>query len=194
MTDTLTVLLGSQVAGTLTRAKGGKLTFVYDDAYRSAEAPTPVSVSMPPQIRSHPDRVVDPWLWGLLPDNDAVLARWARRFSVSATTPFGLLASPVGQDCAGAVRFVAPDSLDAALGRPGRVRWLTDDEVAARLARAPPGPHRLAGRRLHRPVQPGWRPGEDGPVPPQRRPVGPAGGGGGHQPHSQAGHRRLRRS
>jgi len=134
MTDTLTVLLGSQVAGTLTRAKSGKLTFVYDDAYRGAEAPTPLSVSMPPQIRSHPDRVVVPWLWGLLPDNDAVLARWARRFSVSATTPFGLLASPVGQDCAGAVRFVAPDSLDAALGRPGRVRWLTDDEVAARLA------------------------------------------------------------
>ena len=134
MTDTLTVLVGNQVAGTLTRAKGGKLAFVYDDAYRSAEAPTPLSVSMPPQIRSHPDRVVVPWLWGLLPDNDAVLARWARRFSVSATTPFGLLASPVGQDCAGAVRFVAPDTLDAALGRPGRVRWLTNDEVAARVA------------------------------------------------------------
>ena len=133
MTDALTVLLGSEVAGTLTRAKGGKLSFVYDDTYRRAEAPTPLSVSMPPQVRSHPDRVVLPWLWGLLPDNDAVLARWARRFSVSATTPFGLLASPVGQDCAGAVRFVAPDSLDAALVRPGRVRWLTDDEVAARL-------------------------------------------------------------
>ncbi|MGH8975813.1 MAG: type II toxin-antitoxin system HipA family toxin, partial [Acidimicrobiia bacterium] len=82
----------------------------------------------------HHDRVVVPWLWGLLPDNDSVLARWARRFAVSATAPFGLLASPVGQDCAGAVRFVAPDGLDAALGRPGRVRWLTDGEVAARLA------------------------------------------------------------
>ncbi|HEV7687210.1 MAG TPA: HipA N-terminal domain-containing protein, partial [Acidimicrobiia bacterium] len=77
MTDTLIVLMGDQVAGTLTRAKGGKLAFVYDDAYRGTGTPTPLSLSMPPQIRAHPDRAIVPWLWGLLPDNDAVLARWA---------------------------------------------------------------------------------------------------------------------
>jgi serine/threonine-protein kinase HipA len=133
MTDALTVLLGDRVAGVVTRARGGRLSFVYDDAYRSQEGPTPLSLSMPAQVRTHPDRVVTPWMWGLLPDNDAVLARWARRFGVSASSPFGLLASPVGQDCAGAVRFVASDAVDAALGRPGRVQWLTEEDVAARL-------------------------------------------------------------
>jgi serine/threonine-protein kinase HipA len=133
MTDVLTVLLRDRVAGVVTRARGGKLGFDYDDAYRRQEGATPLSLSMPAQVKTHPDRVVTPWMWGLLPDNDAVLARWARRFGVSATSPFGLLASPVGQDCAGAVRFVAPDAVDAALVRPGRIRWLTEDEVAARL-------------------------------------------------------------
>ena len=133
MTDVLAVLLGDRVAGFVTRAVGGKLNFVYDDAYRNQDGPTPLSLSMPAQIKTHPDRVVTPWMWGLLPDNDAVLARWARRFAVSASSPFGLLASPVGQDCAGGVRFVAPDAVDAALGRPGRIQWLTEDDVAGRL-------------------------------------------------------------
>ena len=133
MTDVLTVLLGDRVAGFVTRAASGKLTFAYDDAYRNQDEPTPLSLSMPAQIRTHPDRVVTPWMWGLLPDNDAVLARWARRFGVSPSSPFGLLASPVGQDCAGAVRFVAPDAVDATLKRPGRIQWLTEEDVAARL-------------------------------------------------------------
>lgn len=129
----LVVLLGDAVAGVVTRGRGGQLSFVYDDAYRTTDAPTPLSVSMPTQVKVHPDRVVTPWLWGLLPDNDAVLARWARRFQVSASSPFGLLASPVGQDCAGAVRFVAAGAVGAALGRPGRIEWLTEENVAALL-------------------------------------------------------------
>ena len=133
MTDVLAVVLGDRVAGFVTRAGGGKLSFAYDDAYRNQDRPTPLSLSMPPQIKTHPDRVVTPWMWGLLPDNDAVLTRWARRFGVSPSSPFGLLASPVGQDCAGGVRFVAPDAVDATLARPGRIQWLTEDDVAARL-------------------------------------------------------------
>ena len=133
MTDTLTVLLGDRVAGIVIRSGGGKLSFVYDDSYRNQGEPTPLSLSMPAQIRTHPDRVVRPWMWGLLPDNDAVLARWARRFGASPSSPFGLLASPIGQDCAGAVRFVPPDAVDAALGRRGRIHWLAEEDVAARL-------------------------------------------------------------
>jgi serine/threonine-protein kinase HipA len=77
--------------------------------------------------------VVTPWLWGLLPDNEAVLRRWARHFHASASSPFSLLSTPVGEDCAGAVRFVAPTELDRALGRPGEVAWLSDEQVAERL-------------------------------------------------------------
>ena len=133
MSDALVVLLGDQVAGTLTRLTGGQLRFDYDRDYRESEAPTPLSLSMPVRIASHPDRVVTPWLWGLLPDNEAVLRRWARELQASASSPFSLLSTPVGEDCAGAVRFVAPDRVEEALGRSGEVTWLDEDGVAERL-------------------------------------------------------------
>lgn len=133
MSNTLTVVLGDQVAGTVTRVARGRLRFDYDDSYRNGADATPLSVSMPTQISSHPDHVVAPWLWGLLPDNDAVLRRWGRQFHVSGSSPFSLLSSPVGEDCAGAVRFAPPAELDRLLRRPGDVTWLSVDGVAQRL-------------------------------------------------------------
>jgi serine/threonine-protein kinase HipA len=131
MTDALVVVVGETVAGTVTRARG-KLQFDYNDDYWESTA-TPLSLSMPTLVRSHPHQVVTPWLWGLLPDNDAVLGRWARQFHVSPSSPFSLLATPVGEDCAGAVRFSPPDEVDRALGRLGDVVWLTADDVEQRL-------------------------------------------------------------
>ncbi len=133
MSESLAVLMGSEVAGTLFRLPGGRLRFDYDDEYRSGAAATPLSLSMPIQVRTHHDRVVSPWLWGLLPDSDAVISRWARQFHASAASPFSLLATPVGADCAGAVRFVAPESVDAHLVRTGDVTWLSETDVAQRL-------------------------------------------------------------
>ncbi len=134
MTDSLVVLMEDQVAGTVVRARGGRLTFTYSEEYRTREGATPLSLSMPTQILSHPDQVVTAWLWGLLPDNDAVLRRWGREFQVSASSPFSLLGTPVGEDCSGAVRFAAPENVERALRRPGEVSWLTEEQVAERLA------------------------------------------------------------
>ena len=133
MTDSLVVVLDDAVAGTLTRLRGGRLRFEYDDEYRRRPNATPLSVSMPTQVRSHPDGVIAPWLWGLLPDNEAVLARWARQFHASASSPFSMLATPIGHDCAGAVRFASPEDLSDLLARPGEVAWLSGEEVAERL-------------------------------------------------------------
>jgi serine/threonine-protein kinase HipA len=133
MTDILAVVLGDALAGTLTRLAGGRLRFDYDDDYRNSRSATPLSVSMPTTVRSHPDGVISPWLWGLLPDNQAVLERWARDFHASASSPFALLATQIGHDCAGAVRFAAPGELDEIIGKPGAVTWLTDEAVAQRL-------------------------------------------------------------
>jgi serine/threonine-protein kinase HipA len=133
MTDTLAVLLDDTIAGTVTRVARGALRFEYADEYRQQADPTPLSLSMPTQVRSHPDHVISPWLWGLLPDNNAVLARWGRQFQVSASSPFSLLATPIGEDCAGAVRFAPPDDVDRVLTRGGDITWLTEDEVATRL-------------------------------------------------------------
>ena len=133
MTDSLLVVLDDVIAGTLERLPGGRLRFDYTEEYRDRPGATPISLSMPPQVRSHSDRTITPWLWGLLPDNDAVLARWARQFHVSSSSPFSLLATQIGEDCAGAVRFAPPEEIDRVLARPGGVTWLTEDEVGQRL-------------------------------------------------------------
>jgi serine/threonine-protein kinase HipA len=133
MSDSLAVLLDDKIAGELTRLRGGRLRFDYDARYRRLKVATPLSVSMPPQVASHPNHVVNPWLWGLLPDNDAVLGRWAREFHASASSAFSMLTTPIGHDCAGAVRFAAADEVDQLLRRPGDVAWLSEEQVAQRL-------------------------------------------------------------
>ncbi len=133
MTNVLFVILDDAVAGTLTRLPQGRLRFDYDDDYRRRAEPTPLSLSMPTQVKIHPDNLIVPWLRGLLPDNEAVLTRWGRQFHVSASSPFALLGSPIGEDCAGAVRFAPPDDVDRVLTRAGDVTWLTEGQVAERL-------------------------------------------------------------
>ena len=133
MTETLVVALGTTVAGTLTREPRG-LRFDYDDAYRQRPGATPLSVSMPLQVRTHRAGKITSWLWGLLPDRADVLGRWSREFQTTSSSPFALLASPVGEDCAGAVRFLHPGRVATMLDRPGSIEWLSEQEVAARLA------------------------------------------------------------
>jgi serine/threonine-protein kinase HipA len=132
VSDDLVVALEGVVAGTLTRDRNG-LRFTYDSDYQNRPGATPISMSMPLQAPIHRAGVVTPWLWGLLPDNADVLERWARRFQVSVSSPFALLGTSVGEDCAGAVQFLRPERADDVLGRPGTVEWLNDDQVATRL-------------------------------------------------------------
>lgn len=140
--STLSVLIGDQVAGTLTRTSRGQ-RFVYEEGYATAPAPTPLSVSMPTETLEHTGPTLTAWLWGLLPDDEQVRSRWARQFHVTTSNPFALLATPLGEDCPGAVRFVHPDRIDhvladdaayreaeAAAQGNGDLRWLTDGDVA----------------------------------------------------------------
>ena len=132
MTDTLVVLMHDDVAGTVIRPSGDRIRFEYADSYRTSPKATPLSRAMPLTVRSHPDAVISPWLWGLLPDNDDVLARWARQFQVSRT-PFSLLGTRIGEDCAGAVRFCPDSEVDRLISRAGQVEWLDEAGVAARI-------------------------------------------------------------
>src|SRR5262249_18335136 len=73
------------------------------------------------------------FLWGLLPDNEFVLDRWARRFQVSARNVFALI-SHVGEDCAGAVQFVTRERLGAVQsGDSDNIDWLDEAGLAQRL-------------------------------------------------------------
>lgn len=138
--EELHVLLGERVAGTLTRTSRNQLSFAYDGEYANSPTATPLSISMPTQIPTHRGSSVNAWLWGLLPDDAQVRDRWGRHFQVSTASPFSLLATPLGEDCPGAVRFVGPDRLDAVLDEDAAhrdgdspeedLRWLDEDDVA----------------------------------------------------------------
>lgn len=130
-TRELAVFMEGKRAGTLAQ-DGPNLRFAYHPAYREDRTSTPLSVSMPLAIATHPNRIIRPWIAGLLPDNDQVLARWARQFQVSAT-PFALLGSQVGSDCAGAVQFIPLDRASEFDADQGSVEWLTDEDVGQRL-------------------------------------------------------------
>lgn len=133
MTDVLAVILRDTVAGTVTRLSPSRLRFDYDASYMRHSSFTPLSLTMPTTVRSHPNHIITPWLWGVLPDSQAVLERWARQFHVSPSSPAAFLSTPVGEDCPGAVRFVRPEGLDRARARAGDVVWLDEDGVGRRL-------------------------------------------------------------
>jgi serine/threonine-protein kinase HipA len=111
-----------------------RLAFEYAPSWQENAQAYPLSLSMPLAATSHAHAVVEPFLWGLLPDNNEILRRWGQRFQVSPRNPFRLLAN-VGEDCAGAVQLVKPESVSDYLAesQKGKVDWLTDDEIAARM-------------------------------------------------------------
>ena len=120
----LHVLIGGAHAGLVHRARG-RLTFTYDDAYIDEPNATPLSICMPLSSSPYSGKRVSSFLSGLLPDSDAVRARWAAEFA-TRDTPFDLLAN-VGEDCAGAVQLVRDDRLPGIAS--GGVRWMSDREV-----------------------------------------------------------------
>lgn len=133
MIKELIAVVDSREMGRITRDRNGKLSFVYGDDWRNAPDAFPLSLSMPLGLAQHRNAKIDPFLWGLLPDNERVLDQWGRRFHVSARNAFGLIAN-VGEDCAGAVQFVRHDRLEAIQRRStADVEWLTEATIAQRL-------------------------------------------------------------
>jgi len=133
MTTNLIAFAEGLVMGTVTHGKGGRLTFLYSDEWLASSPAYPLSVSIPLAPGQQGQGKIEPFLWGLLPDNEIVLGQWARKFHVSPRNVFGLIAN-VGEDCAGAVQFVRPDRLDAVRsGAEPEIQWLHEAGVAERL-------------------------------------------------------------
>ncbi|WFU14433.1 type II toxin-antitoxin system HipA family toxin [Bradyrhizobium sp. CB3481] len=133
MTNELVVLLDGNEVGRVRNDPRGRLTFVYDRNWRRTHGAYPLSLSMPLAAEQHGPAAVQAFLWGLLPDNERVLDRWAKKFQVSARNVFALI-SHVGEDCAGAVQFVAPDRLEPLRsGKEDKIEWLDEPEIAKRL-------------------------------------------------------------
>ena len=133
MTGRLIAVANGRLLGEIARDTRGRISFAYDAAWREDVTAYPLSLSMPLTASGHGHDTIEPWLWGLLPDNENVLARWARRFQVSARSAFSLL-SATGEDCPGAVQFARPERAGRLLASgPREVAWLTTANVEARL-------------------------------------------------------------
>jgi serine/threonine-protein kinase HipA len=128
---TLDVLIADKHAGTLTELPSGKYRFEYAAAWQANPRAVPLSYSMPIAQKRHPTTLVQNFMWGMLPDNQAVLEEWARRYRVSPSNPFALLTN-IGEDCPGAVQLV-PEGSELA-GREN-VKWLKPGELEARIVR-----------------------------------------------------------
>jgi serine/threonine-protein kinase HipA len=133
VTGELVALLDGKEVGRVRTDTRGRLTFVYDSTWRQAPDAYPLSLSMPLAAEEHGPTTVQPFLWGLLPDNEQVLDRWAKKFQVSPRNVFALI-SHVGEDCAGAIQFITPERLEALRsGDEDNVEWLDEPAVAKRL-------------------------------------------------------------
>jgi len=133
VTDRLVAVANGRRVGEIKRDGRDRLTFEYATAWRQGESAYPLSLTMPLAVSRHGHDKIEPWLWGLLPDNENVLARWARKFQASARSAFSLL-NATGEDCPGAVQFVRPERASRLLvSRARQVVWLTAAQVEARL-------------------------------------------------------------
>lgn len=104
----------------------------YNASYREDRSATALSVAMPKTAASHLGQVPNAWLWGLLPDNEDVLRRWAQDHDASVSSPVSFLATEIGLDCAGAVQFYRRGE-GSSLDRDSGVLWIDDGEVEDRL-------------------------------------------------------------
>lgn len=140
-------VIDGRIVGHMGQA-AGKYLLRYEHAWRHADGAFPLSLSLPLAREEHGDEAVRPYLANLLPDNDAVLRAWARRYQVSAENPLALLAH-VGEECPGALQILPSDRVDELLApeAPDVVDWLSEDEIGARLKRVleEPGASRQPG-------------------------------------------------
>ncbi|WP_300765912.1 HipA domain-containing protein [uncultured Bifidobacterium sp.] len=119
--------------GELHMSRSGSLSYEYDSAYASEQGATPLSLSMPLGQSRHGNRVVLPFLEGLLPDNPLAIQAMSRRYQVSAQSPFALL-EHVGHDVAGALQLVRPgeESEDSTANRTS-MRPIDDHQLSSML-------------------------------------------------------------
>ena len=127
-THELTVVICGTQAGTLCQDGAGLLSFCYGPSYDGV----PLSLSMPISNRTYRDRVVRPFLFGLLPDGEQQRQAIAREYGVKPNNPFALLAH-IGLDCPGGVQFCPPDNLGLLTQRASGYRPLSIGQVADRL-------------------------------------------------------------
>ena len=124
----LEVSISGTPCGLLHEDSHGALSFEYLPAYRGV----PLSLSMPIGLAKYNDRVVRPYLMGLLPDSETTRESIAAAYEISGDNPFRLL-GVIGLDCPGAVQIFDPDDTQP-FARDDELVPISDAEIAARLS------------------------------------------------------------
>lgn len=117
-------------AGLLWQDGAGLPFFRYAEGYSGV----PLSLSMPVTNRTYGHKVVNPYLFGLLPDGEGQRMAIAQEYGGRPNNAVAMLAH-IGLDCPGAVQFCPADerSLTGVLTRPGTYDPLSEHEMAKRL-------------------------------------------------------------
>lgn len=152
----LDVYLYGERVGTLFPAGDNDYRLAYDPEVVERVGPgrTLLSSALPARPEPYSAEATRAYVEGLLPEGPR-RARLGRELDVDAVDGYLLLAA-LGEDCAGAVSFLAPGGAPGVPG-PDSIQWLEDDELAAAVRHPAPG---LDGDAEDRPrfVLPGQRP------------------------------------
>ena len=138
MIRTLNVYWESRLVGELTQ-DGARLSFRYDEGYRSQRAALPLSRHLPLGDTVFDDSATRAFFSNLLPEGD-IRRQVARQLGVSAENIFALLEG-IGGDCAGAVSILRAGEIPGPLGN---YRPLSAEALAQELVTLPLHPF-LAG-------------------------------------------------
>ncbi len=129
----LSLWMNGQRVGAWFVSAQGEHQLHYDETWLASTLGRPLSLSMPLRPASAPYKgeLVRNYFENLLPDNDNIRQRLAKRFS-TGTEAFRLLAE-IGRDCVGALQILpdddTPSASDAIQCEP-----LSDEQVAEHLA------------------------------------------------------------
>lgn len=130
--NVLHLVMNGQVIGDIQRTGRRRMRLRYAP---EQEVYTPLSVSMPGAASRYREKVLEPWLSGLLPDRPETVRQWRRQFGLTDSSVFALLGH-VGEDVAGAAQFVRPERLDSVLATAGDLKHLEDGRISDMLRRA----------------------------------------------------------
>lgn len=130
----LSVIANQRKLGTLLY-ENDTLSFRYDDSWQDWEEAFALSVSMPISSTIYHHDVVEAYLWGLLPDNNAILEQYGKQFHVSPRNVFSLL-KHLGEDCPGAIQFIPEEYESKLLTGEYReeVDWINTEEMNQLIA------------------------------------------------------------
>lgn len=140
----IAVLIGERLAGELD-LDNGQAVFRYSLDYRR-QADVPLSVQFPLAYDGAEGKKLCNWLEGLLPDDPDILRALCAEHGFAGSEALRLLGTPMGADCAGAVRFCPHDRLAALQAGTGGLEPIDEADIADWLNRMETDPARRAYR------------------------------------------------